>query len=67
MNKFYKWFGGKKMFVFFLLLFINILALCYGKFSDQFANFCLMLGGVYAVGNVGEHFANGGKDVRNDG
>jgi len=59
----YKWCGGKKMFVFYLLLIINIILCWFNKYSDDFGKFCLMLGGMYVLGNVGEHFAGRGKNV----
>ena len=51
------------MFVFYLLLIINIILCWFNKYSDDFGKFCLMLGGMYVLGNVGEHFAGRGKNV----
>jgi hypothetical protein len=53
MKKVYDWFGGRKMFVFYLMLIINCGLAAAGKFDGNFGNFCIMLYGVVVVGNVG--------------
>jgi len=61
MKKVFDFVGGRKLTVFFLLLIINSVLAAMGKFSAEFGNFCIMLGSVYVVGNVG--VALGKKDV----
>ena len=62
MKKIYDFIGGKKLFAFYLVLLVNIFLMCFGKYTESFANFCIMLSGTYMVGNVGHHFAERGKD-----
>ncbi len=52
MSKFYEWCGGRKIAVFYLLLSINLGFAMFGNFNDDFANFCILLGGTYVLGNV---------------
>jgi len=52
----YKMLGGRKMFVFYLLLLINAVAFFLNLFSSDFANFCIMLFSVVIVGNVSSKF-----------
>ena len=56
MGKIYSWFGGRKMFVFFLLLIINTaIFLLHKSFDEKFGDFCIWLGLVYmGVNAVGK-------------
>jgi hypothetical protein len=49
----YKFFGGRKMFIFYLLLLINTVAYFTNQFSTEFGYFCIYLYGVIVMGNVG--------------
>ena len=60
----YSFFKGRKMFIFFLLLVINAILAGLGKFSADFGSFCIMLSGVYVVGNVGEKLSEAKKVQR---
>jgi hypothetical protein len=53
MKKLYDAMGGRKMFIFFLLLIINSILAGIGKFDGNFGDFCIMIYGVVVVGNVG--------------
>lgn len=59
MGKLYSFCGGRKMAVFYLLLSINTVALFINKFSSEFGNFCILLGSVYVLGNIGAKFSRG--------
>jgi nitrate/nitrite transporter NarK len=59
MEKIYKFFGGRKLFCFYILLLINVIALFTNKFDSEFANFSIMLGSVYVIGNIGAKFSGG--------
>jgi nitrate/nitrite transporter NarK len=62
MNRIYDWFGGRKMFTFFLLLIINSFLAVMGKFKPGFGEFCIYLYAVVVLGNVGSKF---GKKIDN--
>ena len=59
MGKIYKILGGRKTTIFFLLLFINTVALFLDKFNSDFGGFCVMLYSVIVIGNVSTKFAGG--------
>ena len=57
MASLYKAVGGRKVFIFFLLLLVNTVALFLDKFNSEFGNFCVMLYSVIVIGNVSSKFA----------
>jgi len=52
LNKIYNWCGGRKVFIFYLLLMLNFGLTCADNFNDAFANFCILLGASYLAANV---------------
>lgn len=61
MKNIYSFVGGRKMFVFYLILCINAVAVFYDKYTSEFGNFCVMLGSMYVLGNVGSKFSGTDK------
>lgn len=62
MTNFYKWWGGRKVFIFYLLLLLNAILAATGKFRPEFGNFCIMLYGVVVAGNVGSKYGKKHED-----
>ena len=60
MNKFFKAIGGRKMF-FALILMSVVSGFLFTNKCDfnQWSNFVIWIFGSYAIGNMGEHIANG--------
>lgn len=57
MSRLYKFFGGRKLYYFNLLLFINLILVSFTvKWTSEFGYFCIFLYSAVVIGVEGERF-----------